>query len=47
MMTIIVIIISDVGKTKQRKCNEAYKRDSKEGSVGWWDATCGMPRTEG
>ena len=42
-----MMIIGGVSKTKQRKCNKASRRGSKKGSVGWWDATCGMQRNFG
>ena len=48
MMTIIIRTIrGDVSQDKatQHKCNKAYRRESEEGSVGWWDATCGMQKS--
>ena len=46
-MRMRMIMIGGVSKTRQRKCNKASRRDLKTGSVGWWDATCGMQRNFG
>ena len=34
-----------MSKTKQHECNKAYRRESEEDSVGWWNATCERQRS--